>query len=505
MPRVRRTPAKSNSSSNPDRPVNKKNASSMRSKSTIKRLNMYRSGAPIRNKQGKIVGGDLMSKNRTGNKPMDKMARIAPNRRWFGNTRIISQADLDSFRDKITENNADPYSILLKRKSLPMGLLLEANKGNSGKAIATSLLEKEVELNSGKYKLKGSDTFATTFGPNKRRKRPNLDAGNLADYAKKIAKKSEDYDVSNDLNFLNETRERQRVIAPEEVFSKGQSKRIWQELYKVIDCADVVIQVLDARDPDGTRSKFLETHIKTNCPQKHLIFILNKVDLVPNYITKHHVKEISKDYPTLAFHASMTKSYGKGSLIQLLRQFANLHPEKKQISVGFVGFPNVGKSSIINTLKSKKVCKVAPIPGETKVWQYITLFKRVFLIDCPGIVYPDKKSALEEHDGIKDLHQEADLVMKGVVRAERLQNPDEYIDVILKKLNVKNLMKTYGIAGEDCASAEKFLRSIAVKRGRLLKGGEPDFRSVAKQVIYDLQRGKLAYYVVPPGISDKAG
>jgi nuclear GTP-binding protein len=89
-------------------------------------------------------------------------------------------------------------------------------------------------------------------------------------------------------------------------------------------------------------------------------------------------------------------------LIQLLRQFGQLHKEKKQISVGFIGYPNVGKSSIINTLRAKRVCKVAPIPGETKVWQYITLFRKIYLIDCPGVVYPNCDS-------------ETDIVLKGVV------------------------------------------------------------------------------------------
>lgn len=90
----------------------------------------------------------------------------------------------------------------------------------------------------------------------------------------------------------------------------------------------------------------------------------------------------------MAFRSSMTHPFGKGSLINLLRQFGKLHSDKKQISVGFIGYPNVGKSSVINTLRSKKVCKVAPIAGETKVWQYITLMRRIFLIDCPGVVFP---------------------------------------------------------------------------------------------------------------------
>jgi ribosome biogenesis GTPase A len=60
--------------------------------------------------------------------------------------------------------------------------------------------------------------------------------------------------------------------------------------------------------------------------------------------------------------------------------------DKRQISVGVVGYPNTGKSSVINSLMAKKCCKTAPIPGETKVWQYIALMKRIFLIDCPGVV-----------------------------------------------------------------------------------------------------------------------
>lgn len=51
-----------------------------------------------------------------------------------------------------------------------------------------------------------------------------------------------------------------------------------------------------------------------------------------------------------------------------------------------IGYPNTGKSSVINSLMGKKCCKTAPIPGETKVWQYIALMKRIFLIDCPGVV-----------------------------------------------------------------------------------------------------------------------
>ena len=197
-------------------------------------------------------------------------------------------------------------------------------------------------------------------------------------------------------------------------------------------------------------------------------------------MTKRWLAHLSQEYPTLAFHASINNPFGKGSLLSLLRQLARLRSDRKYISVGFVGYPNVGKSSVINTLRTKKVsiihlacatarywarplsvvgvpfshwricqsltrkiaqsvtcrrniasadrtilckvcgmhpleiqstvqvCNVAPVPGETKVWQYITLMKRIFLIDCPGVVYN------------KTSDSQTDAVLKGVVRVENL-------------------------------------------------------------------------------------
>ena len=74
------------------------------------------------------------------------------------------------------------------------------------------------------------------------------------------------------------------TTAKEAIFTKGQSKRIWNELYKVIDSSDVVIHVLDARDPLGTRCRSVEKYIKEEAPHKHLLFLLNKCDLVPTNV-----------------------------------------------------------------------------------------------------------------------------------------------------------------------------------------------------------------------------
>jgi nuclear GTP-binding protein len=201
-------------------------------------------------------------------------------------------------------------------------------------------------------------------------------------------------------------------------------------------------------------------------------------------------------YPTIAFHASPTHSFGKGSLIQLLRQFSRLHADKKQISVGLIGYPNVGKSSVINTLKASKVCKVAPVPGETKVWQYITLTKRIYLIDCPGIVPSsanDSKTA---------------TVLKGVVRVEALPQPSEHVDALLERVKPIYISRTYSIPlptsskssepGKSPWTAEELLEKLARMKGRLLKGGEPDIEGVAKMILNDWVRGKLPFFVPPP-------
>lgn len=197
------------------------------------------------------------------------------------------------------------------------------------------------------------------------------------------------------------------------------------------------------------------------------------------------VRLLSKEYPTLAFHASINNSFGKGSLISLLRQFSALHSDRRQISVGFIGYPNTGKSSIINTLRKKKVCTVAPIPGETKVWQYITLMKRIYLIDCPGVVPPNMGDS------------EEDILLRGVVRVENVENPEQYVAAALGKVKRHHLERTYDI--KNWNNAVDFLEALARKGGRLLKGGEADMDGVAKMVLNDFLRGKIPWFTPPPG------
>ena len=130
------------------------------------------------------------------------------------------------------------------------------------------------------------------------------------------------------------------------------------------------------------------------------------------------------------------------------------------------------------------MCNVAPIPGETKVWQYVTLMKRIYLIDCPGVVPPSQNDT------------EQDILLRGVVRVENVEHPEQYIPGVLARTKPQHIERTYEIKGYK--DAVDFLSILARKGGRLLKGGEPDLDGVAKMVINDFLRGKIPWFTPPP-------
>uniref|UniRef100_A0A0D6QTK2 Nuclear/nucleolar GTPase 2 n=1 Tax=Araucaria cunninghamii TaxID=56994 RepID=A0A0D6QTK2_ARACU len=436
--------------------------SSLRSSATVRRLNMYGT-RPKRNSKGHILKYELQSRDLPS-------TRIQPDRRWFGNTRVVNQKELETFREELQSRLSNTYNVILKERKLPLSLLNDHQKQT-------------------RVHLLDTEGFQDTFGPKRKRKRPKLLAEDYEALVQKAAVSQDDFEIQSEgqIKMEGSAADGFRDMVRHTMFEKGQSKRIWGELYKVVDSSDVVLQVLDARDPLGTRCYHLEKHLRENCKHKHLILLLNKCDLVPAWATRGWLRVLSKEYPTLAFHASITNSFGKGSLLSLLRQFSRMKNDKQAISVGFVGYPNVGKSSVINTLRTKNVCKVAPIPGETKVWQYITLTKRIFLIDCPGVVY-------HNHDS------ETDIVLKGVVRVANLQDATDHIGEVLRRVKRDYLKRAYKL--QDWTDEEDFLSQLCKLSGKLLKGGEPDLMTAAKMVLHDWQRGRIPFFVPPPEVED---
>ena len=110
--------------------------------------------------------------------------------------------------------------------------------------------------------------------------------------------------------------------------------------------------------------------------------------------------------------------------------------------------------------------------------------KRIYLIDCPGVVPPNGNDS------------EEDILLRGVVRVENVENPHVYIPAVLKKVKPQHIERTYDVRG--FSNATEFLELMARRSGRLLKGGEADVDGAAKMVLNDFLRGKLPWFTAPP-------
>ncbi|KAF8869539.1 NUC091 domain-containing protein, partial [Mucidula mucida] len=214
----------------------------------VARLKMLNGGKPVRDKDGKIIQAAAFQKGEDETKP----GRVQPDRRWFGNTRVISQTALDHFRTSLAGKKDDPYSVLLRRNKLPMALLDDAANPNSRK----------------RAHIVETEPFSDTFGPKAQRKRPRIDAGNFDELSKLGQAAADEADEANtqaigvpfsipsmlqrNISFaeplaLSLTELPTHADYNEPIYAKGTSRRIYGELYKVIDSSDVILHVLDAR------------------------------------------------------------------------------------------------------------------------------------------------------------------------------------------------------------------------------------------------------------------
>lgn len=250
-----------------------------RSAKRVKQLSMYKDGKPQRNAAGRITKSASYQSNE---KPI---ARVEPNRKWFTNSRVIGQDALAQFREAVAANTKDPHTFLMKQNKLPMSLIRD-NEDNNVNGLKAHAAKIAVE----------TSPYAHTFGPKVQRKRVKIGVGSMEDLADEAIKKHDTFmDRQEEAKLLSGTSGEQGgeqteaddgviAMALEPVLTKGQSKRIWNELYKVIDSSDVLLHILDARDPEGTRCRHVEQYLRNEAPHKHLVFLLNKCDLIPSSV-----------------------------------------------------------------------------------------------------------------------------------------------------------------------------------------------------------------------------
>ena len=115
-----------------------------------------------------------------------------------------------------------------------------------------------------------------------------------------------------------------------------------------------------------------------------------------------------------------SSSLGAPALLHLLKQYALSTPHSS-LTVGVVGYPNVGKSSLINSLKRSRACAVAAMPGKTRVVQEVVLDKGVKIMDCPGVVLEDVGG--RDMDGEAGRRKAAEIMLRNCVKAELVDDP----------------------------------------------------------------------------------
>ena len=244
-------------------------------------------------------------------------------------------------------------------------------------------------------------------------------------------------------------------------------KKAWNLIINEIKQSDAVLEVADARCPNETRSKKLETILKRL--HKPFWIVLNKSDLVPKSFSekaKNFLKTNTEAVDIIFFSAKTFHGYN------IMRRSIKEYFGDKEVKLTVIGFPNVGKSSLINAFAKQSKTGVAPKPGHTKGKQWIKASSKIKISDTPGII-PKEMLANEWREILfpEDKEHACFLLIEKISRAEG-----------------SNFSVLYGITPEV---SESVLEKIAKDFNFVRKGKEPDLTRAAEKILSDWNSGKL--------------
>ncbi|MBA0857321.1 hypothetical protein Goshw_010602 [Gossypium schwendimanii] len=330
---------------------------------------------------------------------------------------------------------------------------------------------------------------------------------------------------------------------------------IWRQLWRVLERSDLLVMVVDARDPLFYRCPDLEEYAKEIDKHKRTLLLVNKADLLPvsmrkkwaEYFRLHKVLFVfwSAKAATAELEGKLldhwkmqnnmrksddpeTKIHGRDELLARLQYEAeeivkmrksasdtstssNIHSPRnnaegtsapKSVMVGFVGYPNVGKSSTINALVGQKRTGVTSTPGKTKHFQTLIISDELTLCDCPGLVFPSFSSSRYE------------MIASGVLPIDRMTEHREAVQVVANRVQRHVIEDVYKIklpkpkpyeSQSRPPQASEFLRAYCASRGYVASSGLPDETRAARQILKDFIDGKLPHYEMPPGMSAEDG
>ncbi|VVB82394.1 GTPase Der [uncultured archaeon] len=249
---------------------------------------------------------------------------------------------------------------------------------------------------------------------------------------------------------------------------------------KIVQMSDIILEILDARFIHETRNHELEEKIKKY--NKKIIYVFNKADLVN--IQKIDKKEIEGLSPKV--FVSCTTRKGIKELRNKIK-ITSYHIEKKvdaalnKTTVGIIGYPNTGKSSVINLLVGKSSAGVGADAGYTKGIQKINLTTEIVLLDSPGVI-PNR-----EYSG-SDISAISKHTKVGARSHSQVKDP-EFVVCDLVKEFPKVLDNFYNV--ESNGDSEVLIEKVGRQKGFLLRGNEVDEDKTCRLILKDWQEGKI--------------
>ncbi len=259
----------------------------------------------------------------------------------------------------------------------------------------------------------------------------------------------------------------------------GHMKKARAQIIEILPKIDLVIEILDARLPASSANPLLE-RLRGDKP---CIKVLNKNDLADPTITTRWVGFLEKQQGVKAIPLEAINRRDAGLIPKLCRKLLPARAKaKKPLRVLVVGIPNVGKSTLINTMAGKKIARVGDKPAITTCPQQIDLRNGILLSDTPGLLWP----VLDDLPGACRLAASGaigdnafDTVEVGLTTAQYLA--EKYPALLLKRYKLVELADT----------PQKVVEAIGRRRGCLIKGGDVDIHRAAELLLRELRSGNL--------------